>query len=125
MGQMVFSRTEILSEMNKIAKTCGIGIQEVQKAEKLKEEIAVMYRTVYGVTYPPGDECFQTGILTKRQVICHSNCIRMVFRKRYAEAFWELYDFVEDGNEELLNHGEMLFLMTALRFFKEVLEEEM
>lgn len=123
MAQKTLSRSDVLLKLDNIANTCSVEISDIKKTDKFTEEISTMFSVVYGLTYPPGNNPFRAGNVQKRQVACYTNCVRRVFDGQFAEAFWELYDFIEAGKEALLNPGEMLLMMTALLYFRDALRK--
>ena len=123
MSQASVSRSDIIFKMDKIATSCGILSKEVYFVDQMAQEMVALYNYIYGLTCTPDEEALQTGMIQKAQVDRYAGCVHQVFEKKLATAFWELYDFLEAGKEDLLSQGEILFLVNALRFFKDVMCE--
>lgn len=119
--QSVLERSDLLSQMQKIADKWGVESEVISDIGGFTNDIVSMYNVVYGLSYVPGEAPFQTVPVLKRQVVCYINCIHCIFDRFFARAFWEMYDFLDAGKENDLNGSEMLILMTILRFFMDEL----
>ena len=110
-------RADILNQLNQMGKENKID------QILLKKNINELYRIFHTIAAPKTGKREETMSLYARQYACYIQCVQKIFDQRYEDAFWELYDIIEAGEEENLTYNELATVLTALTFFKNKMEE--